>query len=359
MLVASEFLPASVLPTMAADLGISEGTAGLAVAATAIAGAVTAPSIGVLLPRVDRRTVLIGMLVAATVANLAVAVAPGFAALLVGRLVLGIAIAGYWSFSFYAGTHALPGRDSAVSTSIAVGVSVATIVGVPLSSVIGDDAGWRTVFGGAAVLSAGSAVAVAVTLPPVPPQRAAGFTMLRQAVANRWLMAGIAGVVLVAFANFAAYPFIRVAVAEVDPASTVWLLLAWGVGGVTGNVVAGRLAGHLRALTAAAPALLAASLVLTATATSLPQLTAGVVAWGLAFNMLPVATQLWVTRVDPARAESALALQVAAFQVAITLGAASGGALLDAHGVTSALLVGAVFAAAAGVVFAALRAPRA
>lgn len=358
VLVASEFLPASVLPTMAADLGISEGTAGLAVAATAVAGAVTAPSIGVLLPRVDRRTLLVGLLVAATFANLAVAVAPNFALLLVGRLVLGIALAGYWSFSFYAGRHALPGRDSVVSTSIAIGVSAATIVGVPLSSVIGDDAGWRTVFGAATVASGVSALAVALTLPPVPPQPSAGLTMLRQAVTSRLLMAGIAGVVLVAFANFAAYPFIRVVIAQIDPGSTVWLLLAWGVGGVTGNVVAGRFAGQLRVVAAAAPVLLGASLVLTAAATSLPRLLAGIVLWGLAFNMVPVATQLWVTRAEPARAEAALALQVAAFQVAITLGAVSGGVLLDAYGVASTLLLGAVAAGAAGAVFGVLRVPR-
>ncbi|TCC30932.1 MFS transporter [Kribbella speibonae] len=96
LLVASEFLPASVLPRMAADLGVSEGTAGLAVAATAIAGAVTAPSIAMVLPRADRRLVLIGLLAVAAVSDLAVALAPGFAVVLLSRLVLGVAIAGYW-----------------------------------------------------------------------------------------------------------------------------------------------------------------------------------------------------------------------------------------------------------------------
>jgi predicted MFS family arabinose efflux permease len=358
VLVAGEFLPASVLPAMAADLGISEGTAGLAVAATAIAGAVTAPSLAVLLPRTDRRVVLVGLLVAAAVANVAVAVAPGFAVLLLGRLILGIGIAGYWSFAFGAGTHAVPGRDNVISTSIALGVTIATIAGVPLASLIGDAVGWRTVFGIAAALSTAAALALAATLPPVPPHPSAGFTMLRQAVANRWLMAGVLGVVLVALGNFAAYPFIRVAIEEIDAGSTVWLLLAWGVGGTVGNLAAGRFAGRLRVVVAAAPLLLGGSLLITTTASSLWVLAAGVVVWGLAFNMVPVATQLWVTRVEPERAESALSLQVTAFQVAITLGSASGGALLDGHGVTTAFLFGAGFAVAAGVVFAALRVPR-
>ena len=133
-LVGSEFLPASVLPTMAADIGVREGVAGLAVAATAAAGALTAPTITVVLPRADRRTVLIGLLIAATVSNLVVAVTPSFAVLLVGRLILGVAIAGYWSLAFGAGVSTRPGRDHVVSTSLSIGVSVATIVGVPLAS---------------------------------------------------------------------------------------------------------------------------------------------------------------------------------------------------------------------------------
>ncbi|WP_395103742.1 MFS transporter [Actinomadura sp. SCN-SB] len=358
VLVSSEFLPASVLPAMAADLGISEGRAGLAVAATAAAGAVTAPSIAALLPRMDRRTVLVGLLVAATVANLAVSVAPGFAVLLLGRLVLGVAIAGYWSFALGAGTHAVPGRDSVISTSLALGITLATIAGVPLASLLGDAVGWRTVFGIAAGLGAVAAIGVAAALPPVPPHPAAGLTMLRQAIGSRLLMTGVLGVVLVAFGNFAAYPFIRLAIEEIDRRATVWLLLAWGVGGLAGNLAAGRFAGRLRVVVSVAPVLLGTGLLVTTTAPSLPVLAVGVVLWGVAFNMVPVATQLWVTRVEPERAESALSLQVTAFQVAITLGSASGGALLDGHGLRTAFVVGAAFALASGALFSALRVPR-
>jgi DHA1 family purine ribonucleoside efflux pump-like MFS transporter len=128
---------------------------------------------------------------------------------------------------------------------------------------------------------------------------------------------------------------------------------------MAGNLAAGRFSSRLRQLTAIGPLLLAASLVLAAMAGHVAVLALAVVVWGFAFNMVPVATQLWVTRTEPERAESAIALQVTAFQVAITLGAAAGGALLDGYGVTSALLLGAGFAAAAGTLFGALRAPRA
>lgn len=356
MLVASEFLPAGVLPALAADVGVSEGGAGLAVAATAIAGAVTAPSIAVVLPRADRRTVLVGLLLVGAAANLTVAVAPTFAVLLAGRLLLGVAIAGYWSFAFGAGLSAVGGRARVVSSAMAFGVSVATVVGVPVGAVVGDVVGWRAAFGGAAVLGLLAAAGLARTLPSVPAHPSAGIRMLREALRHRRLMAGIGCVVLVAFGNFAAYPYIRVATERLDADATTWLLLAWGAGGVAGTIVAGAAAVRLRLLAGLAPMLLGVSL-LVATADALPLLTVAVVLWGFAFNMVPVATQLWVARVEPERVESAMSLQVTAFQVAITLGSAAGGALLDAYGVGVPFVVGAAAAVAAGVGFALLRIP--
>lgn len=357
-LVASEFLPASVLPAMADDIGVSEGTAGLAVATTAVAGAVTAPSIAALLPRTDRRAVLIGLLAAAVVSNAVVAVTPDFPLLLAGRLLLGVAIAGFWSFAFGAGTHAAPGRDHVVSTSLALGVSAATIIGVPLSSVLGDAVGWRPVFWSAAGLSALAVVAVAATLPPVPADPGAGLGMLRQALANRRLMAGVGCIGLVAFGNFAAYPYIRLAIERITGGGTVWLLLGWGVGGLAGNLAAGALARRVALAVVAGPALLGASLLALAAGGGLPAATVAIVVWGFGFNMVPVATQLWVTRAEPERVESALSLQVTAFQVAITAGSAAGGAVVDGGGVRAALLVGAVAALAGSAGFGALRGRR-
>jgi DHA1 family purine ribonucleoside efflux pump-like MFS transporter len=88
-------------------------------------------------------------------------------------------------------------------------------------------------------------------------------------------------------------------------------------------------------------------------------LAVGIVVWGIAFSMMPVTTQLWVARAEREHTESAMGLQVTAFQVAITAGSAAGGALVDGHGVTAALALGAVVAVVSGIGFAVLRAPRA
>ncbi|NUR98697.1 MAG: MFS transporter [Kribbellaceae bacterium] len=355
LLVASEFLPASVLPRMAADLGVSEGTAGLAVAATAIAGAVTAPSIAMVLPKADRRLVLVGLLLVAAVSDLAVALAPGFAVVLLSRLILGVAIAGYWSFAFVAGVRALPGRDRLVSTSLSVGVSVATIVAVPLASIGADTAGWRVVFGVAAGFTLVSAVFLVLVFPPVPAHPAAGLVMMRSALRNPLLIAGLVMIVLGVLGNFVAYPYIRLAIMRVAPGDSAWLLLAWGLGGLIGNLTAGALATRLRLASAVAPLLLAVSLAVTAYAAGVPMLAAGVIAWGLAFSMMPVVTQLWVATAEPERIESAMSLQVTAFQAAITVGSAVGGAFVDGHGVAATLALGAAGAVLSGIGVAVLR----
>src|SRR5690606_25321225 len=124
------------------------------------------------------------------------------------------------------------------------------------------------------------------------------------------------------------------------------------------TIVAGALARWLRPLAAVTPIVLALGLVGTAAAGSLPVLTVAIVLWGLGFNMVPVATQIWVTRVEAARAESAMGLQVTAFQVAITLGSGAGGALLDGAGIRAPLLLGAATATVAGLIWAVIRVPR-
>src|SRR5699024_10045444 len=114
-LVGAEFIPAGVLPGMATDLAVSEGRAGLTVAATALAGALTAPTIASVLPRADRRAVLLALLGLAIVSNLVVAVAPTLAVVLAARILLGTAIAGFWSFALSVGVH-VTGRAALVST---------------------------------------------------------------------------------------------------------------------------------------------------------------------------------------------------------------------------------------------------
>ncbi|MFC0672796.1 MFS transporter [Brachybacterium hainanense] len=353
-LVGAEFIPAGVLPAMAADLGVSEGRAGLTVAATALAGAITAPTIATVLPRADRRTVMLSLLGLAILSNLLVMVAPSLPIVLGARILLGAAIAGFWSFAFGVGVQ-VTGRPALVSTTVALGTSTATIVGVPLSSVLGDLIGWRAVFALISALTLGSGVLLWRLLPPVPAQPGAGLAMMRAALGNRRLVAGVLVIGVAAFANFAAYPYIRLAIEAVQVQAVAALLLAWGLGGLVGNLAGGWAARWIRWGVVAGPMILLAALLAVATTSSVVVLGLAVIAWGLGFNMVPVTTQLWVSALEPRRVESAIALQVTAFQIAIMLGSVVGGVLVDQRGPAAAMALGAGSAALAAVGFAAIR----
>ncbi len=98
-LVTAEFLPASLLTAMAADLGVSEGAAGQTVTATAVIGAFAAPSMPLLTRRFDRRWVMLALLLTLVLSNVVAATASNLPALLVSRVMLGIALGGFWSMA--------------------------------------------------------------------------------------------------------------------------------------------------------------------------------------------------------------------------------------------------------------------
>src|SRR5690606_23497056 len=98
-LVTAEFLPVSLLTPMAADLKISESLAGQAVSTTALFGFTASLLMPWATHRFDRRRVLLGFSVLLIIANLLVALASSFPFLLVGRVLLGVGLGGFWAMS--------------------------------------------------------------------------------------------------------------------------------------------------------------------------------------------------------------------------------------------------------------------
>ncbi|HUG51512.1 MAG TPA: MFS transporter, partial [Terrimesophilobacter sp.] len=99
LLVSAEFLPNGMLTEIAGELGVTPGQAGQLVTVTALAGLVVAPTVGLALPRLDRRTLLVWMAVLAAVSNLVVAIAPSLPLMLLARVLLGAALSGFWTMS--------------------------------------------------------------------------------------------------------------------------------------------------------------------------------------------------------------------------------------------------------------------
>lgn len=357
-LVTSEFLPASLLSPIAADLGVSAGLAGQAVSATAIMGAIAAPTIGVLFPRLDRRTLMLALVALAVISNIVVALAPSYPVLLVARLLLGVAVAGFWSVSLALVAHLVsPARLGRGMTVVNIGVSAAMIVAVPVGTYLGAALGWRTVFLLAAAASLVAFVLVVFWLRSAPASPGAGGGSLIATLRSRLVLYGLVGVAFAASGHFAAFTYIRPALERTDGVDATGLatfLIAFGVTGLVGNLLAGPIADRrLAPVVLFSPGLIAVgAIVLAVGGQNVTTALIGVALWGLGFGALPTSVQTWVARSAPRHLDAIGGLIVTVFQLAIALGAGVGGALVDGVNVQAALIVGGIAAAVGGVLLA-------
>jgi DHA1 family purine ribonucleoside efflux pump-like MFS transporter len=341
-LVTAEFLPASLLTRLAQDLGITEGAAGQAVTATAVVGAIAAPTMAIVTKRLDRRLVMWGLTVLLIVSNLLAAFASSLPVLLAARVVLGIALGGFWSMSAAMAMRLVPMRLMPRAMSIILtGVSVATVTAAPVGAYVGDIWGWRTAFMIAAVVGALALLVQIATIPRLPPAGVASFRTLLEVMKRPTIRAALLVVLLVASGHFAGFTYVRPfleTVPALDIETISLVLLAYGIGGFFGNFAGGFMAERsLKIAVGLAPLLIAVAALLLLIVGASPVVAAiAVAAWGFAFGAVPVGLQTWLVRAAPDQAESAGGLMVATFQVAIALGAVFGGLLVDNAGVASA-----------------------
>ena len=307
VVVTAEFLPASVLSLIAADLGISEGLAGQAVTATAIMGIFAAPTLAALVPTLDRRGLLAALSGLALVSNVVVALTPTFPLLVASRLLLGVAIAGFWSMSLAA---VCPARAAGPTGSR-------------------DDRGQHGCLPGdggrgaprvlrrrrarlaAGVLDGRRAAAVAVVLqlawlPSIAPSGSPAPAPSRRPPDPGAVLLGLASIGLIAAGHFAAFTYVRRRadlVPGLGSAGLATLLMVFGVAAFVGNLVAGPLAdARLRTALLLAPVLIGAATVGFALLSEhFGTVLAAVAAWGVGFGGIPTLAQTWVARVEPAR----------------------------------------------------------
>lgn len=343
-LVGAEFLPASLLTPMAADLGITEGLAGQAVTATAAMGVVASLTVAALTYRIDRKLVLIGFSLLLIVSNLIVALADTVWVLLAGRLLLGAALGGFWSLSTAVVMRLVPEASVPKALSIMVsGVSAATIFAAPVGSYLGDLLGWRFVFAGAAGLAVLVLAVQLATLPALPPRGRARLSTLAALMSRRHIALAMLAVLMVFGGHMSLFTYIRPfleTVTGIGITAISTTLLAFGVACFAGNYLGSLLvARSLRLTLALAPLAIAAlAFLMTNLGADFSSALVIVTLWGLAFGTVPVAWSAWISRAVADEAESAGGLLVAAINLAIAAGAAVGGLVLDLSGVVSVFL---------------------
>ncbi|WP_419728498.1 MFS transporter [Lichenicola sp.] len=342
-LVTAEFLPASLLTPMAHGLGVSNGTAGQAVTATALVGAFAGPIVVVGLARFDRRMIVRALVLLLVLSNLLAATASSVWILLGARVVLGFALGGFWSLAPALCLRLVPQRMVARAISIIfTGVSAATVCAAPLGAYLGDVIGWRLTFLSAGGLSVVALLALLVTLPRLPATDAPGLGTFLVLLRRPRIQVGMLTLLLVISGHFAGFTYVRPFLEQVShlhAARISLVLLAFGVGGFFGNLAGGAIAGRNAKLGVGLASLLlaAASLLLLGYGAAATVTFVALTAWGFAFGALPVALQTLTTQSAPDHAESAGALLVTMFQIAIATGAILGGLLVDGFGARGAI----------------------
>jgi predicted MFS family arabinose efflux permease len=351
-LVTAEFLPSGILTQIAAGLEITTGQAGQMVAVTAFAGLLAAPTIGMLLPRLDRRSLMILMAVLAAVSNALVAIAPSLIVVLLSRFLLGVAISGFWAMSITVAARIVgPERIGRAVMFNAAGVSLATVAGVPLGVMLSESIGWRGTFGVAAAVSIALAVALRVMLPTVPAAGSASFSTLIAAIRRPGIGLGIVANVFVVSGHFLAYTYVRVALERTTEdgvaigADTIVLLLAaFGLGGLIGNIAIGAIVDRAyRVLAVVTPLILSVLLLVVAADTGVLWLiAASVFAWGFFFASWLLIVNTWAANRMPDQLEAGGSLIVVGFQTGIMVAAAVGGLLVDGLGIVVVFAAGAL-----------------
>ncbi|HEX7907839.1 MAG TPA: MFS transporter [Paraburkholderia sp.] len=344
--VTTEFLPVGLLPRIAAELGVSPGTAGLMVTVPGVIAAISAPGLMLVAGRMDRRRVFLLLTALLLASNLISAFAPNFLFMLLGRALLGAALGGFWTLATAASVRLVRPKDSArAMATILTGVTCATVIGVPLGTFIASLASWRVSFMATGVLVAVALVAQYFFVPSLPSSAALRLrdliALLRRPHPRRSMLM----VALVFGAHFSSYTYITPFLlrnANLDMSAITLLLLGFGVIGFVSNfAVSSTVTRNLKVSAGAMISLLMFALV------SLPLLqhssigvVAMVLAWGVAFGALPLCFSVWIQRATPDSPEAGSALFVSIIQVAIALGSLVGGVVVDRVGMSADFLLG-------------------
>ena len=364
VLVLSEFLPIGLLPAIADDLHVGIGTAGLMVVATGLVGAVAAPVVTVSTSRVDRRVVLVSLTILLVVADGLAAVAPSFGVLLVARMLLGVGIGGFWAIGAgIAGRLVRPEVVIRATSLITAGVSVATVVSLPLGALVSSLASWRLAFVIGGALGLVALVLQLAMLPRIPALQQVRFGTLGSLLRIPRARVGLIAAAFLFAAQFAAYTYVAPYLQDlvgVGPDTVTIALLVFGVAGIVGNFAAGVTLGRsVLGTIGVSKVVLAASVVL------LPLLAHSVVGvfvllvvWGLVWGALPLGMQTWMASASPAGSETGLALFVTTIQLAIAAGSVLGGVAVSSFGLAADFWLAGAVAVVGAVVLLAMGARR-
>lgn len=341
-LIASEFMPVSLLTPLATDLKVTEGLAGQGIAISGAFAVLTSLSISTIARRVDRKTLLLALTALMCLSGAIVGLAPDYLSYMVGRALIGIVVGGFWSMMAATAMQLVP--PSKVPRALALfngGNALATVVAAPIGSFLGSTVGWRGAFFCLVPIALIAFAWQWFSLPSMPARpRAAGSGNALLLLKRPLVRLGMLGIGLFFMGQFALFTYLRPfleTVTRVGAFSLSLILLAIGISGFVGATLIGwALKNGVYRILAVIPVLMAAiATTLIFFGESVTTTTLLLSAWGLLATGAPVGWWMWIARTLPDDAEAGGGLMVAVVQLCIALGSTVGGVLFDSSGFES------------------------
>lgn len=333
----TEFAPMGMLPVIASGLGGTIPAAGMLVTAYALGVMAGAPLMTLSTARLDRKTLLIGLLAIFTAGNLLSAASPNLGWLLAARVLTSLCHGAFFGVgSLVAASSVPPERRSSAVAIMFSGLTIANIGGVPAAAWLAEHLGWRTAFAGIGALGFVAMIALALALPATPRGPPSNTGREIAALVRPPVLLALLTTVLSSAAMFTVFTYIAPILEHAAHASADLLTVAlviYGVGLTIGNALGGRFAD--RALTPTLMAVLAALtalLVLFAwTMHAFLPAALTVFAWGVATFALVPPLQARVMGAAAQAPTLASSVNIGAFNLGNAAGAALGGAIIAAR----------------------------
>ncbi|MCV7319520.1 MFS transporter [Mycolicibacterium confluentis] len=353
----NEFVAMGLLPDIAASLGVSEPSAGHIISAYALGVVIGAPVIAALTARAPRKALLLTLMAVFVLGNVASVLAPTYGTLVAARFVAGLPHGAYFGIAALVAARLLgPGNRAKAVAQVMTGLTVATVVGVPLASWLGQHLGWRSAFVLVVGIGIATIVALWLWLPSVGATHASSPLTELGALKRPqvWLALGVG---MVGFGGmFAVYTYVATTLTDVTGVGRAWVpvgLMVFGAGMVVGNFLGGRLADWsvIRSLYATMAALGIALAVFVVA--SHHSVTALIVLFVIGASGAAIAPALQTRLMDVAADAQTLAaaLNHSALNIANAAGAWIGGMVIAAgFGYTAPAAAGALLAAAGLVI---------
>lgn len=336
----TEFVIVGLLPTVAIDLDITLTKAGTLISGYALALAIGTPILAAILSRVNRKKLLIGLMLIFTVGNAAALFVSSYEAVLMSRIVTAIAHGLFFAFATIVATSVVPTTKQGTAVSIMfTGLTVATVLGVPMGTYIGQHVGWRATFGVVALLGIAGLLAIVRYVPRMTEENVQQTTVkdIVALLKNGPILLGLAMTVFGFGATFVLFTYLSPILTRIsgysDQAIT-WILLVYGVFVAIGNMIGGKLADRhpVRSLRwvflAQALVLLMQMLLLPSWIGSL----VGIALLGLIAFMMSAGAQTHIVgladRFVPSAKGMASALNISGFNIGIALGSTLGSLVL-------------------------------